>query len=121
MISSSWERSRRLAAAACVLTVIAVILGVFVLGAGVSVPDGWWPRAGQAFAPEARPAGKEPCALIVGPAKGYCERGTTTAASSASAEESGMAGAAWQLVPAGAGLAAFVAWRLRSATGRRRR
>ncbi|MEH0424699.1 hypothetical protein [Streptomyces sp. B21-083] len=120
MTSSSWERSRRLAAAASVLTVIAVVLGVLVLAAGTDVPDGWWPRTGPAFTPGARPAAQDPCALIVGPAEDYCERGPTTTAFSASAEDPGMAGTGWQLVSAGAGLAAFVVWRLRSAAGQGR-
>jgi hypothetical protein len=118
MISSAWDRSRRLAAAASVLTVIALALGVLVLAVGVGVPQSWWPHTGQAFAADARPADQDPCALIVGPAKDYCERGTTT---TASAEQPGIAGAAWRLVPAGAGLAALVVWRLRSAAGQRRR
>jgi hypothetical protein len=118
MTSHSRDRSRRLAAAASVLTVIALALGVLVLAVGVGVPEAWWPHTGQAFAADARPADQDPCALIVGPAKDYCERGTTTAAS---AEQAGVAGAAWRLVPAGAGLAALVVWRRRSAAGQRRR
>ncbi|MFE9769764.1 hypothetical protein ACFYPC_35470 [Streptomyces sp. NPDC005808] len=120
MTSSSWDRSRRLAAAASVLTVIAVVLGVLVLTVGANVPEGWWPHAGQTFAAEARPTDRDPCALIVGPAKDYCERGTTTTAS-APAEHPGIAGAAWRLVPACAGLAALVVWRRRSVAGQRRR
>jgi hypothetical protein len=118
MTSHSWDRSRRLTAAASVLTVIALVVGVFVLAVGVGVPEAWWPRTGRAFANDARPAGQDPCTLIVGPAKGYCERGT---AATASAEHPDVAGAAWRLVPAGAGLAALVVWRLRSAAGQRRR
>ncbi|WP_031487322.1 hypothetical protein [Streptomyces bicolor] len=117
MTSSTWDRSRRLAAAASVLTVITVVVGVLVLAGGVSVPEAWWPRTGQAFAADARPADEDPCTLIVGPAKDYCERGATT---TASAEQPGVAGAVWRLVPAGAGVAALVVWRLRSAAGRRR-
>src|SRR5687768_3943564 len=118
MPSSSWDRSRRLAAAASVLIVIALAVGVLVLAVGVGVPQALWPHTRQAFAADARPADQDPCALIVGPAKDYCERGTTT---TASAEQPGIAGAAWRLVPAGAGLAALVVWRLRSAAGQRRR
>ncbi len=118
MTSSSWDRSRRLAAAASVLAVIALAIGVFVLAVGVGVPEAWWPHTGQAFAADARPADQDPCDLIVGPAKDYCEQGTTT---TASAEHPDVAGAAWRLVPAGAGLAALVVWRLRSAAGQRRR
>ncbi|MEU8868699.1 hypothetical protein [Streptomyces umbrinus] len=112
MTSASWDRSRRLAAALSVFTVIAVVLGMLVLAVGAGVPEAWWPHTGQASAADTRPADQDPCALIVGPAKDYCERGTTTAAS---AEHPGIAGAAWQLVPAGAGVGALVVWRLRSA------
>ncbi|WP_030618323.1 hypothetical protein [Streptomyces fulvoviolaceus] len=118
MTSSSWDRTRRLAAAASVLTVITVVIGVLVLAVGVGVPEAWWPHTGWAFAADARPADSDACGLIVGPAKDYCEHGTTT---TASAEQRSVAGAAWRLVPAGAGLAALVVWRRRSAPGRGRR
>ncbi|MGC0334939.1 hypothetical protein RKD23_008016 [Streptomyces sp. SAI-170] len=118
MTSSIWDRTRRLAAAASVVTVIAVVVGVLVLAVEVGFPQAWWPHTGQAFAAEARPAGQDPCEAIVGPARDYCERGTRAAAS---AEEPGVAGAAWRLVPAGAGLAALVLWRIRSPAGQRRR
>ncbi|MGW2291235.1 hypothetical protein [Streptomyces phaeochromogenes] len=112
MTSASWDRSRRLTAATSVLTVIGLAIGVLAMTVGAGVPEAWWPLTGQAFANDARPAGQDPCDLIVGPAKAYCERGTTTAAS---AGHPGIAGAAWQLVPAGAGVAALVVWRRRSA------
>ncbi|WP_329296094.1 hypothetical protein [Streptomyces sp. NBC_01455] len=115
MTTSSWDRSRRIAAAASVLTVIAVVAGAVILALGVGLPDAWWPRTGQAFAADARPAHRDPCALIVGPAKAYCERGATTAAG-----QQDVAGAAWRLLPAGAGVAALVVWRLRAAGQRRR-
>ena len=117
MTTSSWDRSRRVAAAASVLTVIAVVAGVAILALGVGLPEAWWPHTGRAFAADTRPAGGDPSALIVGPAKAYCERGTTTSAAS----KQNVAGAAWRLVPAGAGVAALVVWRLRSAAGQRRR
>ncbi|MFC9916370.1 hypothetical protein [Streptomyces sp. NPDC127197] len=117
MTSSSWDRSRRVTAAASVLTVIAVAAGVLVLALGVGVPQAWWPHTGQAFATDTRPADHDPCDLIVGPARAYCERGTTD---SASAEQPDVAGAAWRLVPAGAGLAALVVWRRRSGAGQGR-
>lgn len=118
MTSSSWDRSRRVASAASVLTVIAVAVGVLVLALGMSVPEAWWPHTGQAFATDVHFAHQDPCGLIVGPAKAYCERGTMN---SVSAGHHGAAGAAWRLVPAGAGLAALVVWRRRSAPGQRRR
>jgi hypothetical protein len=119
MISSSWDRSRRIRAAAGILTVIAVAVGVLVLSVGMSVPEPWWPHTGQAFAADTRPAHEDPCDLIVGPAKAYCERGTVNSAFSD--HHADAAGAAWRLVPAGAGLAALVMWRRRSAAGQRRR
>ena len=81
MTTSSWNRARRVAAAASVLTVLAVVAGAVILALGVGVPDGWWPHTGQAFATSTRTAHHDPCALIVGPAKAYCERGATTTAS----------------------------------------
>jgi len=118
MIASSWDRSRRIAAATSALVVVAVAVGVLVLARSTSVPKAWWPHTGQAFAIDARPARHGPCDRIVGLAKVYCERGTTA---SASGEHPDIAGAAWRLVPAGAGLAALVVWRRRSAAGQRRR
>lgn len=116
MTTSSWARSRRIAAAASVLTVIAVVAGTVILALGVGVPNTWWPHTGQAFAADTLTAHHDPCAWIVGPAKAYCERGTTT-----SAEQRDVAGGAWRLVPAAAGAAALVVWRLRNAAGQRRR
>ncbi|MGW3038136.1 hypothetical protein ACWDCB_44000 [Streptomyces sp. NPDC001178] len=118
MTTSSWDRARRVAAAVSVLTVIAVIAGVLILVLGAGVPQAWWPHTGQAFAAYARSAHHDPCALIVGPAKAYCERGTTTTTAAA---HPNMAGAAWRLGSAVAGLAALVVWRQRSAAGPRRR
>ncbi|MFB7323845.1 hypothetical protein [Streptomyces sp. NPDC056190] len=117
MTTSSWDRSRRVAAAASVLTVIAVAVGAVVLALGVGLPEAWWPHTGQAFAADTRTAHHDPCALIVGPAKAYCERGFTTTA----AGQQDVAGAAWRLVPAGAGVAALAVWRLRHAAGQGRR
>ena len=118
MTTSSSDRSRRVAAATSVLLVIAVAVGVLVLVLGMSMPEPWWPHTGQAFTTDVHAAHQDPCDLIVGPAKAYCERGTT---SSASAGHRGVAGAAWRLVSAGAGLAALVVWRRRTAPGQRRR
>ncbi|MGW1616390.1 hypothetical protein ACWCQZ_44480 [Streptomyces sp. NPDC002285] len=118
MTSSTRDRSRRLAAAASAFTLIAVVVGVLVLALRAGVPQTWWPHTGQAFAADARHADRDPCALIVGPAKEYCERDTKTPAST---EKPNGAGAAWRLLPAGAGMAALVVWRWRSSAGRRRR
>lgn len=116
MTTSSWDRSRRVAAAASALTLIAVLASSIVLALGVGVPQSWWPHTGRAFAADT--AHRDPCALIVGPAKAYCERG---AAHFASSGQQDVAGGAWRLVPAGAGVGALVVWRLRSAAGQRRR
>ena len=118
MTTSSWDRSRRFAAAASILTVIAVVAGAVILALGVGLPEAWWPHTRQAFAADNRPTHQDPCDLIAGPAKAYCERGTTT---SASASRPSAAGVAWRLVPTGAGLGALVVWRRRSAAGRGRR
>ncbi|UFQ99767.1 hypothetical protein KBP30_41330 [Streptomyces sp. Go40/10] len=118
MATSCWYRSRRVAAAAGVLTVIAVVTGAVILALEVGVPDAWWPHTGRAFAADTRTAHHDPCALIVGPAKAYCKRGATT---TASAEHRDVAGAAWRLGTAGAGMAALVMWRVRHAAGQRRR
>ncbi|GGJ56459.1 hypothetical protein [Streptomyces brasiliensis] len=118
MTTSSWDRSRRVAAAASVLTVIAVVAGAITLTLGVSLPEAWWPHTGQAFAADTRTAHHDPCATIAGPAKAYCGRGTTTTG----AAQQDVAGAAWRLVPAGAGVAALVIWRRpNTATGQGRR
>jgi hypothetical protein len=119
MTSSAWDRARRLAAAASVLAVIAIVVGVLVLAVGGGIPQAWWPHTGKAFAADTRPTNQDPCELIVGPAKDYCERGNTT--TGPAAEHRDVAGAAWRLVPAGAGLAALVVWRRRSAARQRRR
>lgn len=108
MISTSWDRSRRIRTAAAVLTVIAMTVGVLVLALGVGVPEGWWPHTGQAFASNSPSAHGDPCWLIVGRAKAYCERGTTTTAS-AEHHHSGAA-AAWRLLSVGAGLTALLVW-----------
>jgi hypothetical protein len=118
MTSSTWDRSRRRAAGATVLTLITVVVGGLVLAVGVSVPEAWWPHTGQAFAADTRHTDQDPCALIVGPAKDSCQRDATTTAST---DQPDVAGAAWRFVGAGAGLAALVVWRLRSPAGRRRR
>ncbi|WP_314223648.1 hypothetical protein [Streptomyces zaehneri] len=115
MTTLSWDRSRRVAATVSVFTVIAVVVAALVLVLGVGVPQGWWPHTGQAFASDTSPAHHDHCASIVGPAKRYCERGATTTA----ADQQDMAAAAWRLVPAGAGVAALVVWRLRHTAGQR--
>ncbi|GGP80698.1 hypothetical protein [Streptomyces melanogenes] len=112
MTTSSWDYSRRVAAAS-VLTVIVVVVAAVVLALGAGVPDAWWPHTGWAFAADAA----HPCTQIVGPAKASCERG---AASSASGQHDA-AGGVWRLLPASAGLGALVVWRLRGTVRQRRR
>lgn len=119
MISTAWDRSRRLAAASSVLAVAAVCVGVLVLVLAVSVPEAWWPRTGQAFDAGNGPAERrDSCRWIVGEAKAYCERGV--ALRSATGEQHEADGAVWRLVPAGAGVAALVVW-CRCCAARQRR
>ncbi|MFF3350909.1 hypothetical protein [Streptomyces sp. NPDC002779] len=117
MTSSAFNHTQRHAAAAGALTVIAVAVGALVLAVGAGVPQAWWPHTGQAFAADNRPADPSRCALIAGPVRNSCERGATT---TAFAGQPGGADAAWGLVPAGAGVAALVMWRLRNAGPGRR-
>ncbi|MFG2950507.1 hypothetical protein [Streptomyces adustus] len=126
MATSSWDHSRHITAAASLFTVFAVI-GVVVFTLGVCMPEAWWPHTGQTFAatptptptpsPAAAAERQGSCARIVGPAKKYCERGTTTSASG----RQGVGGGAWGLLPAGAGVGALVVWRRSSSAGQRRR
>jgi len=116
MTPFSWDRSRRLAAAAAVLTVIASCVGLLVLlvlAAKSGVPKVWWPHTGQAFATDTSAANQDPCDLIAGPGKAYCERNQH---GSQPAAHPDLAGAAFRLAPAGAGVAALVVWRRRHAT-----
>ncbi|MFJ4748916.1 hypothetical protein [Streptomyces albogriseolus] len=112
--------SRPRAAATRVLTIVVVMVGVLALAVGAGVPETWWPHTGQAFALDAFAAGGEdPCALIVGPARDYCERDTTTThADGTNVGRPDAAGAGWRLAAAGSGLAALLVWRRRSAAGR---
>ncbi|MGW5482613.1 hypothetical protein [Streptomyces sp. NPDC004008] len=118
MTASSWDRSRRVASAASVLTVTAVVIGAVILALTVGVPKTWWPHTGQVFTADTdtRTGRRDPCALVVGPVTAYCERG---AAATAAGRPDG-AGAAWRLATAGAGMAALVVWRVRHAAGQRR-
>jgi hypothetical protein len=117
MTAFSPSRSRRIAAAATVLAVIAVVAGVLVVALSMGVPEAWWPHTGQAFAADTRTAHQNPCARIIGRAKAYCERGTANTA----AAKRDVAGGVWRLGTAGAGVAALVVWRRRSTAGQRRR
>ncbi|MFM9499739.1 hypothetical protein ACKI1Q_39895 [Streptomyces galilaeus] len=117
MTSFASSRSRRLAAAASILTALAIAVGVFVLALGASLPEAWWPRTGQAFSAESQtPA--DACDRIGGPAKAYCERGYHSTRP-APAENGGDAGV-WKLVPAAAAVGALVIWRGRMPAGRGR-
>lgn len=124
--SFSSSRTRRIARAAGTLIVIALPAVLLALVVGAGVPEAWWPQTGQAFAagqPHAESARRDPCDLIVGPAKEYCERGqrTTTSSSSAVAAPHEGVRAAWMLIPPAAGLAAMAVWRRRGAAGHGRR
>ncbi|MFR0367650.1 hypothetical protein [Streptomyces sp. MCC20] len=130
MTTSSFtsSRTRRIARAVGTLIVIALPAVLLALVVGAGVPDAWWPQTGQAFAAD-QPhtesgARRDPCDLIVGPAKEYCERGhhtaTTSSAAAGKAPHEG-AGAAWMVIPPVAGLAAVVVWRSRGAARHGRR
>ncbi|MFD6549693.1 hypothetical protein [Streptomyces sp. NPDC058398] len=116
MITSSWDRSRRISAVASAITVTGVVACAVILALGVSLPEAWWPHTGQAFAAGTRSAHHNRCALIIGPAKVYCERGITRAK-----DRPGGAREVWRLGSASASAAALLLWRLRHASGRRRR
>lgn len=121
--SNSPTRARRVAARASALSVIAVGAAVGALVVGASLPESWWPRTGAAFAAEtSSPSAlrQDPCKVIVGPAQAYCERGTTTSSYPSASAGQDLAGAAWRLMPAAAGVAAVVIWRRRSAPARER-
>jgi hypothetical protein len=114
--------SRRIATRAGVLAVAAAVLALVV---GMGWPQSWWPGTGRVTADaRVRPAGQDPCELIVGPAKEYCERGTKSVRknSSGSADEAphGGSGGAWMLIPPAVGLTALLVWRRRPAGQGRR-
>ncbi|RSN14825.1 hypothetical protein DMH25_07765 [Streptomyces sp. WAC 01325] len=115
--------SRRIATRAGGLAVAAAVLALVV---GMGWPQSWWPGTGHVTAADARvrPAGQDPCDLIVGPAKEYCERGTKSVRknSSGSADEAphGGSGTAWMLIPPAVGLTAILVWRRRPAGQGRR-
>ncbi|MFD3381308.1 MULTISPECIES: hypothetical protein [unclassified Streptomyces] len=115
----SSSRCRRIAAVASALMLIAVPTTLLALVVGASMPESWWPRTGQAFAADTHSGSTppDPCELIAGPAKKYCERGTSSTTSSAHQAHRDGANAAWMAVPAVAGLAALVVWRRRGAAG----
>ncbi|MGW5465439.1 hypothetical protein [Streptomyces sp. NPDC003996] len=118
MTTSSCGRARRVRAAATILTLIAAVgTGAGILALGAGVPDAWWPHTKQAFAAGTHAAHHDPCGVIVGRAKVYCERGATY---SASTGHRSAAAAAFRLVSVGAGLAALVIWRRRKSAGQRR-
>jgi hypothetical protein len=121
MTTSSWDRSRRIAAVASALAVIGVTAAVLILALGVSVPETWWPSTGQAFAADSPQRGHDdPCDLIVGPAKTYCDPGTD--ATTAAAGQPQLDGtAAWKLLPPAAGLVALAIWWSRDAATQGRR
>ncbi|MFJ9544388.1 hypothetical protein ACIRPX_45300 [Streptomyces sp. NPDC101225] len=107
MTPSSWVRAHRVIATASVLAVVAIAIVLLVLAAKSGGLKGWWPHTGRAFATDT-----DPCDLITGPGKRYCERSTSTNALR-SDREPDTASAAFELVPAGAGVAALMVWQRR--------
>ncbi|MDQ0956072.1 hypothetical protein QFZ24_010081 [Streptomyces phaeochromogenes] len=127
--SFSSSRCRRIAAVASALILIALPAALLALVVGAGVPESWWPRTGRAFAADS-PSGsgsgsgsahQDPCDLIVGPAKKYCERGTSPTASCADESPRDGASTTWMVIPPAAGVAAVVVWRRRGAAGHGRR
>ncbi|MEH0433856.1 hypothetical protein QBB34_47695 [Streptomyces stelliscabiei] len=118
------SRARRTATVASTLIVIALPAILLVLIVGPGVPQSWWPQTGQAFAADSRSSStrQDPCDLIVGPAKEYCERGHHHSGTS-TAHEAARDGthAAWMLIPLAAGLAALLLLRRRHTAGHGRR
>jgi hypothetical protein len=117
------SRSRRVARTASALIVVALPAVLLALVIQTGVPQSWWPQTGQAFAADQThiaAARTDPCDLIVGPAKEYCERGhqsATTSSPSASEVSHEGARAAWMAIPLAAGLAAAAVWLRRGTAG----
>lgn len=125
MTSARPARPRCAATAAAVLAICAVVAVcalVLVLAVGTGLPQAWCPHTGRPFTAgvavaTARPAHRDPCGLIAGPAKEYCERAPTARATT---KRPDLAGAVRRLVPAGAGVTVRMVRRRKCATGRRR-
>lgn len=111
MRSLSPSSSRR-AAATSALPAIVVAVGVLVVSLGASLPEAWWQRTGHAVTPVTAKQHGDPCELIAGPGKAYCERDHGTAPPS-SAHDSRDA-TAWQLVAVAAAVGALLVWGRRS-------
>ncbi|MDQ1051868.1 hypothetical protein [Streptomyces sp. V4I2] len=114
------SRAQRLAIAASALTMIAVAVavGVLVLAIAPSLPETWWPRTGDAFAAHSPSDSEDPCVLVVGPAKVYCERDHHAPAASSTPDRGNAA--AWMLMPAATAVGALVIWRRRTPAGQGR-
>ncbi|MFJ8158476.1 hypothetical protein [Streptomyces sp. NPDC094468] len=118
MTASSRSRARRRASAAGILTVLGLALaaGILALWAGGGIPQAWWPRTGKAFTADQGTTRHE-CALVVGPAKTYCEG----SAAHPDSDRHGVTGAVWRLAAIAAGAGALTVLRLRSGDRTRRR
>ncbi|MFE5753821.1 hypothetical protein ACFQ7I_08980 [Streptomyces massasporeus] len=104
---SPLTRARRLGAAAILLAVVTVAVGVLVWAVGMGVPDAWWPDTGLAFAADSPRTRDDACAKVSGSGQTRCKSGATTAAAAAHHRPE----VAWGLATAAAGLGALMVWR----------
>ncbi|MFC7308983.1 hypothetical protein ACFQVC_32850 [Streptomyces monticola] len=112
MSTRIWDRIPRVRVLAAAVTLSAAVL--FVVGlVGFGVPDVWWPQTGEAFAaslhPTSPPRHDDPCDLVAGPAKDYCNTGVVPGAAPAPNFD---ALDAWMILPPVAGLLLLGVWRI---------
>ncbi|MCW8384104.1 hypothetical protein [Streptomyces justiciae] len=113
------SRARRLAAAAGIIAMMAVLAVLLAVLITAGRPEPWSPRS-NAISPththtssSAAPAsGREECDLIAGPARSYCDHDTRTPLSPRPLTPSGhdVARVVWRLLPIGSTLAALIIW-----------
>lgn len=107
------SRARRLAAAASLIAMMAVLAVLLARLITAGLPEPWSPRPGPtslAHATASPVSHREGCDLIAGPARTYCEHDRLSPGLLAPRGQD-VARAVWRLVPIGAGLAALIVWR----------